>query len=129
MPPPRLYPTNADRQRAYRQRQKEAKHFRTRFTGAQEWYTPAPYIEAARQVLGAIDLDPASSLKAQEVVQAVRFYTAEDNGLLQAWWGRVWLNPPYAQPLIEHFVRRLVAEWEWGHVTAAVLLTHNYSDT
>jgi len=39
-------------------------------TGNNNWYTPARYIEAARTVLGEIDLDPASDARGQSVVQA-----------------------------------------------------------
>ena len=94
-----------------------------------DWYTPEVYLNAVRAVLGGIDLDPASSLEAQQRVQAARYFTAADNGLLQAWSGRVFLNPPYSQPLIEHFVIRLVNEVQAGHVREALLLTLNHTET
>jgi phage N-6-adenine-methyltransferase len=93
-----------------------------------EWFTPEQYIEMARKVLGGIDLDPATHLQAQTIVQAAQFFTKEDDGLAQEWHGRVWLNPPYAQPLIAQFVSKMVAEREAGRVTAAIVLTHNYTD-
>lgn len=104
-------------------------HHRTQFTGEQEWYTPAEYIEAARLTLGAIDTDPASSVAAQQTVHAERFFAAADDGLEQEWSGRVWLNPPYAWPLIEKFVDKLLAELASGRVTSAILLTNNFTDT
>ena len=73
-------------------------------TGEDEWHTPERYVELARKVLGAFDLDPASSKKAQKVIKAEKFFTKKDNGLEHDWYGRVWLNPPYAQPLIAQFV-------------------------
>ena len=76
-----------------------------------EWYTPAKYIEAARQVLGAIDLDPASCKRANKTVKAKRIYTAKDDSLHQPWTGRVWLNPPYGR-LAGEFIQRLVLEYE-----------------
>lgn len=106
------------------------RHIRGTFgTGDNEWFTPARYIDAAREVMGAIDLDPATHLVAQETVQAERFFTEADNGLSQSWGGRVWLNPPYAQPLIGQFVSKLVGELRLGAVSEAILLTHNYTDT
>jgi phage N-6-adenine-methyltransferase len=116
-------PTNADIQRAVRG------HHRTQFTGENEWYTPAPYVEAARTCLGAIDLDPASAPLAQKTIRAARFFTRDDDGLKQEWRGRIWLNPPYAQPSIVHFVDKLLAEVNAGRATEAILLTHNYTDT
>jgi len=102
---------------------------RTSFTGNNEWFTPDAPLAAARSVLGAFDLDPASHPVAQERVQAERFFTAEDDGLAQEWHGRIWLNPPYAQPAIENFVDKMVSEVASGRVTAAIMLTHNYTDT
>jgi len=65
---------------------------------------------------------------AQQTVRAARFYTAANDGLVQVWRGRVWLNPPYVAPLITQFVAKLCAEYRAGRVIAAILLTHNYTD-
>jgi len=104
-------------------------HFRTSGTGENEWYTPAEYIEAARAVMGGIDLDPASSDKAQESVKAADYYTAETDGLSKQWSGRVWLNPPYSQPLIRQFSEKVVSEYLAENIEAGIVLTHNYTDT
>jgi ParB family chromosome partitioning protein len=101
----------------------------TEGTGENEWYTPPAVIERARAALGEIDLDPASSAYAQGRVKANAYFTKDDSGLVQEWHGRVWLNPPYAQPLIAHFVTKMVAEVEAKHVDAAIMLTHNYTDS
>jgi phage N-6-adenine-methyltransferase len=101
----------------------------TQGTGENEWFTPAEYIELARTVLGDIDLDPASSDEAQRIVQAAQYFTREDDGLEHEWHGRVWLNPPYAQPYIANFASKMVAELRAGRVDAAIMLTHNYTDT
>jgi site-specific DNA-methyltransferase (adenine-specific) len=98
-------------------------------TGQPEWYTPAEYIEAARKVLGGIDLDPASSEIAQETVRAGEFYTAENEGLSKEWRGRVWLNPPYNAELIGQFVGKLCDHVQAGDVPAALLLVNNATET
>ena len=94
-----------------------------------EWYTPLPILEAARTVLGGIDLDPASSETAQEAVKATRYFSLTEDGLTQEWKGSVWLNPPYNMPHIENFVGKLIAEYEAGRTTQAIILINNSSDT
>lgn len=98
-------------------------------SGCEEWYTPARYIEAAREVMGCIDLDPASSDIAQRTVQATTFYTKELDGLEQEWAGNVWINPPYAARVIDQFVEKLVGHFLAGEVEQAVVLTNNATDT
>jgi len=94
-----------------------------------EWYTPAQYIEAARRVLGAIDLDPASCQEANATVNAAEFFDSVANGLLLKWHGRVWLNPPYGG-LQAEFTGKLLSEFSVGNVSAAVLLINaNSTDT
>ena len=90
-----------------------------------DWHTPFEYIEAARIVLGGIDLDPASSELANQTVKAAKYFTADDNGLNHEWHGRIWLNPPYSSGLIEKFVDKLLA----STFDAAVVLTDNATET
>ena len=97
-------------------------------SGNNEWYTPAEVIEAARAVLGGFDLDPASSETANQTVQAERFFTAEDDGLAQEWpVGRIWMNPPYAQPLMGQFATKFAAEIRRG--STGIVLVNNATET
>lgn len=97
-------------------------------TGEFEWYTPPLILDAARQVLGAFDLDPASCALANKTVCATTYYDIEANGLSKPWVGRVWLNPPYSQPLVAQFVNKLLSHWQAGDITAC-LLVNNATDT
>lgn len=93
-----------------------------------DWYTEARYIDAAKAVMGGIDLDVASCEFANRIVRAARYYTKQDNGLTQPWYGRVWCNPPYGRTTnqkgsyLEHFSRRLIDQYERGNVEQAILL-------
>jgi DNA N-6-adenine-methyltransferase Dam len=87
-----------------------------------EWYTPPHIIERARAVLGAIDLDPASSDTAQEWIKAATYYTG-DTLLVPPWSGRVWLNPPFDDT--PAWLARLEFEYTCGSVTAALLLVNS----
>ena len=117
------------------------RHHVTQNTGHMEWYTPKHIIEAAREVMGGIDMDPASTYEANEkIVKATYIRTIEDDALSQnttwmpdepygSYEGRIWLNPPYRQPHIRKFAERLLAEIEMGYVVQAIWLSNNATET
>lgn len=94
-----------------------------------EWYTPSLYIDAVRAVLGSIDLDPASCEYANTIVKATRYYTKEQNGLMQAWKARsVYCNPPYGKSGSKSnqaiWTCKALAEYHCGNVTDMILLVN-----
>jgi ParB family chromosome partitioning protein len=98
-------------------------------SGENEWYTPPQFIESARLVMGSIDTDPASSPIANAAVKANRFFTKDEDGLKQKWEGNVWMNPPYAQPLMSQFAEKLVTELDAGNIEQAIVLVNNATET
>lgn len=77
------------------------------------WFTPPAIIEA----LGgweSFDLDPCSHVD-RPWPTARQHYTIEDNGLIQRWVGRCWINPPYSIQLFTRFMARMA---EHNHGTA-----------
>lgn len=60
-----------------------------------EWETPPELFAQIAAVYGPFDLDAAASATN---AKAPRFYTKDDDGLRQPWFGNVWINPPYSNP-------------------------------
>ncbi len=104
-----------------------------------EHYTPAEYVEAARSVMGGIDLDPASCAKANETVKAYLFFDKGYDGLRDdlAWSfkmartgelvrPRVFLNPPGGKVKNKSeaalWWAKLARELEAGRVTQFVFV-------
>jgi ParB family chromosome partitioning protein len=117
-------------------------------SGNTEYYTPLFLIDAAYMVLGDIDLDPASSIKANKGIAAKHIFTKEDNGLTKKWYGKVWLNHPFGKsedkckkictkkickergyhiterkPGNEDWINKLVNSYYDGEVTEALCIT------
>ena len=89
-----------------------------------EWITPPDIIDA----LGgpeSFDLDPCAAI-GQPWPTAKSSFTIKDNGLIQSWHGRVWLNPPYSTSIVGRFLKRLA---DHGSGTALIFArtdTHNF---
>lgn len=85
-----------------------------------EYYTPKRYIEMVRELMGGIDLDPASNEIANTVVGATRYFTQGDDGLTHPWEGRVFVNWPTSKAKL--FYQKLLSEIAAGRTTEAVAL-------
>jgi DNA N-6-adenine-methyltransferase (Dam) len=133
--------SNACKQKAYRRRRK-AKHkaklqsdtLRYLSDESFEWYTPKKFIDAARNVLGAIELDPASSIQANRMVKATMFFDQTQDGLTQTWNAKtVFLNPPYCKAgntsNQDRWTAKLLREYKAGNVKEAILLITNATET
>ena len=92
-----------------------------------DFYTHAPIIEAAREAMGGIDLDPASCPDANDVVRAAKFHTFNTNGLAHHWSGRVWCNPPFGK--WELWGPKIVQEWHSGDVEQMCVLMSSRAST
>lgn len=79
-------------------------HHRARST-TDEWLTP-PHVLEALGGWQSFDLDPAT-LEARPWPTAFEHYTKRENGLLQRWHGRTFLNPPYTTALLAPFMARM----------------------
>lgn len=64
-------------------------------SGDVEYFSPLPIVDAARRVMGSIDLDPASSVLANERINARNYFTRDDDGLKRSWVGNCWVNHPF----------------------------------
>lgn len=89
-----------------------------------EYFTPPAIIEAARQVMGWIDLDPASSEKANKIIKAGKIYTIEDDGLSHQWFGNIWLNHPFGRGLNDKWIKYLFNEAYRGRIYQFCCITY-----
>ncbi len=93
--------------------------------------TPPEWVEMCREVMGSIELDPATCLEANgRVVKAARFFNEEDDALKQSWrCSTLFLNPPYSPALTRKFAAKFHNEWEAGKIHQAIILINNTTET
>ncbi|GIL79511.1 hypothetical protein Vretimale_18344 [Volvox reticuliferus] len=95
-----------------------------------EYYaTPTHILTAVRKMYGGtIDLDPASDEKANEAVKAIKYYSADDDGLApeNPWSGKIFINPPAgmlgSEPMQGLFLERAIRECNVAPTTTECLL-------
>ena len=91
-------------------------------SGDQEYYTDRLIIEAARNTMGSINLDPASSLRANSLIRADNIYTKQDDGLSMDWFGNVWMNHPFGRKENPLWINKLVSEYYKQNIEQAMCI-------
>lgn len=101
-------------------------HTKLMSEGGEEYWTPEHYIRAVYGVLGEIELDPASCEEANQTVKAKKFYSKQDDGLSQPWYGKVFMNPPYGI-VGPDFVTKFIDEFNNGNIEEGIILVNSGS--
>jgi hypothetical protein len=79
----------------------QMKHQRPK-TANTTWLTPKSLIDS----LGTFDLDPCCPQTMPWPTAKRMFHYPKNDGLVEPWEGRVWLNPPYGKE-IENWLRKM----------------------
>jgi phage N-6-adenine-methyltransferase len=119
---PRDTYSNACRQAAYRKRQKRYVRFRRSLSV--EWGTP-PELFAELDAKYHFTLDAAAT---PENAKCSRYFTKEDDGLLQIWTGRVWCNSPYGMDAAKWMQKAYLSARD-GTAEVVVCLVRARTDT
>jgi len=94
-------------------------------SGKVNYVTPPHIIEAARATMGGIELDPASSMAANKIVQAKRFFSVYQNGLELQWDAEsVWLNHPYSRKENKLWIEKAVKEFNENRAIELCMITY-----
>ncbi len=85
-----------------------------------DYYTPPHFVVMARNVMGSIDLDPASHNQANKIHRIPNILTMEDDGLIHPWSGNVWVNPPFSN--WKQWAAKIWCEYTSGRVDSLIAL-------
>lgn len=84
-------------------------------------HTPFEVIQAVLACLQEVDLDPCSHAQASSAVPTKKRFIQGEEGLSQAWRGKVYLQPSDWQAM-EQWIDKLCREYESGRVSDAIAL-------
>lgn len=92
-----------------------------------EWATPKDFYDKLNDLFGPFTLDPAAT---HENHKCDKYYTIEENGLVQSWKDEVvFLNPPYSRGKQKLWIEKAYNEALKYQHTKAVLLLPVRTDT
>jgi phage N-6-adenine-methyltransferase len=89
-----------------------------------DWATPPEFVAKLEAEFGKFDLDPCAT---DATAKADQYFTREEDGLQQPWFGSVFVNPPYSHP--EPWIVKAIREVGEGRATRVLLLLPNATDT
>lgn len=88
------------------------------------WATPLRVFNAISRQYGPFDLDACAT---DQTAKCMQWFTREDDGLHQPWYGRVWVNPPYSDP--RPWIQKAVDSIRYGQAQRVVMLLPASTDT
>jgi phage N-6-adenine-methyltransferase len=86
-------------------------------SGTDEWETPREFFDAVDEVYH-FDLDVCATCVN---AKCGRYFTKEENGLIQAWSGVCWMNPPYGREISLWVRKAYKSSLEAGTVIVCLL--------
>lgn len=90
----------------------------------QDWGTPRAFFQVQAEKYGPFALDVCALA---HNAKCERYFTPEDDGLAQPWFGVAWCNPPFNAS--RAWLEKALAELEAGNITRAVFLLPARPDT
>lgn len=84
---------------------------------SEDWETPKDFFEICAERFGPFDLDVCAS---KENTKCDKFFTKEDNALVQEWRGICWMNPPYGRTIKQWMQKAFQSSQEGATVVCLV---------
>jgi hypothetical protein len=105
-----------------------------RSSQSDQYYSTDEIMNPVRELFGGPpDLDPMSCDEANQHVQAKHYYTAENDGLVQPWFGNVYWNPPWSgtgsDSMKNRGVTKLLTGYRSGEVKQAICVLNGNATT
>ncbi len=89
-----------------------------------DWATPPEFVAALVREFGPFDLDPCAT---DATAKADAYFTLAEDGLVQPWFGQVFVNPPYSAPA--PWIEKAIREVDEGRASRVFLLLPNATDS